>query len=64
VGMLISMAVCMAAVSVFVGGTDMLGPDMYAEFVEALRVSMLISAGIAVAGVFFSWFRGPAPDRK
>ena len=27
-------------------------------------VSMLISAGIAVAGVFFSWFRGPAPDRK
>ncbi|HJJ52002.1 MAG TPA: MFS transporter, partial [Methanocorpusculum sp.] len=63
-GMLISMAVCMAAVSVFVGGTDMLGPDMYAEFVEALRVSMLISAGIAVAGVFFSWFRGPAPDRK
>ena len=64
VGMLISMAVCMAAISVFVGGTDMLGPDMYAPFVEALRVSMLISTALAVFGVFFSWFRGPAPDRK
>lgn len=60
VGMLISMAVCMAAISFFVGGTDMLGPDMYAQFVEALRVSMLISAGLAVVGVFFSWFRGQA----
>ena len=60
VGMLISMAVCMATISFFVGGTDMLGPDMYAQFVEALRVSMLISAGLAVVGVFFSWFRGQA----
>jgi len=63
-GMLISMAVCMAAISLFVGGTDMLGPSMYAQFVEALRVSMLISTGLAVVGVFFSWFRGNVPELK
>ncbi|MEE1135656.1 MAG: MFS transporter [Methanocorpusculum sp.] len=64
VGMLISMAVCMAAVSFFVGGSDMLGPDMYAEFVEALRVSMIICTGLGIIGIFFSWFRGTAPDLK
>ena len=64
VGMLISMAVCMAAISLFVGSTDMLGPSMYEEFVEALRVSMLISSGLAVIGVFFSWFRGTVPAEK
>ena len=64
VGMLISMAVCMAAVSFFVGGSDMLGPDMYAEFVEALRVSMIICTGLGIIGIFFSWFRVTAPDLK
>ena len=63
-GMLLSMAVCMAAISLFVGGSDMLGPEMYAEFVEALRVSMLIGAGLAVIGLLFSWFRGPAVTQK
>jgi EmrB/QacA subfamily drug resistance transporter len=60
-GMILSMAICMAAISIFVGGLDMLGPDMYPEFVQALQVSMLICAGLAVIGIFFSWFRGKAP---
>ena len=60
-GMILSMAVCMAAISIFVGGLDMLGPNMYPEFVQALQVSMLICAGLAVIGIFFSWFRGKAP---
>ncbi len=64
IGMLISMAVCMAAITLFVGGSDMLGPEMYVEFVEALRVSMLIGTGLAVVGLFFSWFRGPVQNRK
>ena len=61
-GMLFSMAVCMAAISVFVGGLDMLGPDMYPEFVQAMQVSMVICSGLAVIGIFFSWFRGKAPE--
>ena len=64
IGMLISMAVCMAAISFFVGGSDMLGPSVYAEFVEALRVSMIVCTGLAVVGIFFSWFRGTAPELK
>ncbi|MDE2444139.1 MFS transporter [Methanocorpusculum petauri] len=62
VGMIISMAVCMSAISIYVGGTDMLGPAMYPEFLQALRVSMIFCAGLAFVGVVFSWFRGDAGD--
>jgi MFS family permease len=61
-GMILSMAICMAAISIFVGGLNMLGPDMYPQFVEALQVSMLVCSGLAVIGIFFSWFRGKAPE--
>lgn len=57
-GMLVSMAICMASISIFVGGTDLLGPQMHAEFVLSMQVSMIICAGLALIGVFFSWFRG------
>ena len=60
VGMIVSMAVCMSAISIYVGGTDMLGPAMYPEFLQALRVSMIFCAGLAFVGVVFSWFRGDA----
>lgn len=60
-GMILSMAVCMAAISIFVGGLDMLGPDMYPEFVQALQISMIVCSGLAVIGILFSWFRGNAP---
>ena len=63
-GMILSMAVCMAAVSIFVGGLDMLGPEIYPEFVQALQVSMIICAGLAVIGIFFSWFRGAVPANE
>lgn len=62
VGMIISMAVCMSAISIYVGGTDMLGPSMYPEFLQALRVSMIFCAGLALVGVLFSWFRGDTGD--
>ncbi len=61
-GMILSMSVCMAAISIFVGGMDMLGPNMYPEFVQALQISMLICSGLAVIGIIFSWFRGKAPE--
>jgi len=61
-GMILSMAVCMAAISIFVGGLDMLGPNMYPEFVQAMQISMLVCAGLAVIGILFSWFRGSAPE--
>lgn len=61
-GMILSMAICMAAISIFVGGLNMLGPDMYPQFVQALQVSMLVCSGLAVIGIFFSWFRGKAPE--
>lgn len=60
VGMILSMAVCMSAISIYVGGTNMLGPAMYPEFLLALKVSMIFCAGLAIVGVFFSWFRGDA----
>ncbi len=61
-GMILSMAICMAAISIFVGGLNMLGPDMYPQFVQAQQVSMLVCSGLAVIGIFFSWFRGKAPE--
>lgn len=57
-GMLISMAVCMAAMSIFVGGTELLGPEMHTEFISAMQMSMIICAGFALVGVFLSWFCG------
>lgn len=59
-GMAISMAVCMSAITIFEGGDDMLGPEMYPDFLEALQVSMVFCAGLAMVGVLFSWFRGDA----
>lgn len=61
-GMAISMAVCMSAITIFEGGDDMLGPEMYPDFLEALQVSMVFCAGLAVVGVLFSWFRGDAAE--
>ncbi|MDO5845846.1 MAG: MFS transporter [Methanocorpusculum sp.] len=60
-GMLLSMAVCMASISFIVGGEELLGEGMHAEFMFAMRTAMVICAGFAVAGVFFSWFRGENP---
>lgn len=59
-GMVLSMEVCMSAITIFEGGDDMLGPAMYPDFLEALQVSMLFCAGMTVVGVLFSWFRGGA----
>ena len=63
-GMLLSMAVCMTVISVIVGSTALLGPAVYAEFTAALRISMLISVSLSFVGLFFSWFRGPAPNQQ
>lgn len=60
IGMIISMAICMSAISIYVGGTDMLGPTMYPEFLQALKVSMIFCAALACIGVIFSWFRDDA----
>lgn len=62
IGMLMSMAVCMAAISVFVGGEELLGEGMHAEFLLAMQVAMTICAGFAAVGVLFSWFRGKNPE--
>ncbi len=61
-GMILSMAVCMAAISIFVGSTDMLGPAMYDRFLQALQISMIICAALAGIGAIFSWFRGSAQE--
>ena len=60
-GMLISMGICMAVISIFVGGTEVLSASMYADFAFAIKVSMLICAGLCAIGLLFSWFRGKAP---
>ncbi|HJJ28720.1 MAG TPA: MFS transporter [Methanocorpusculum sp.] len=62
IGMLFSMAICMASISLIVGGTKLLGPAMHAQFILAMQIAMLVSAGLAVLGVFFSWFRGALPE--
>lgn len=36
----------------------MLGPAMYPDFLEALQVSMLFCAGLAVVGVLLRCMRG------
>ncbi|HJJ55293.1 MAG TPA: MFS transporter [Methanocorpusculum sp.] len=61
-GMLISMAICMSAISICVGSSEVLNESMYGGFAIALQVSMLICAGLAVLGTIFSWFRGPEPN--
>lgn len=61
VGMLFSMAVAMSFVGIIVGGSELIGPAMYAEFAVAMQFSMLVYTGLAVVGILFSWFRGPAP---
>ncbi|HJJ39575.1 MAG TPA: MFS transporter, partial [Methanocorpusculum sp.] len=60
-GMLISMAICMAAISLIVGSSELLNEAMYADFAHALKVSMLICTGLGVVGAILSWFRGPVP---
>lgn len=60
-GMLISMAICMAAISLIVGSSELLNESMYADFAYALKVSMLICAGLGVLGAILSWFRGSVP---
>lgn len=60
IGMLMSMAICMSSISFFVGGTELIAPEMYSEFVLSFQAAMLISACIAAVGIFTSWFRGEA----
>ena len=61
-GMLISTAICMACISVFVGSTEMLEPSVYGAFTHALQIAMLICAVLGIIGAVFSWFRGPVPE--
>ncbi|HJJ31918.1 MAG TPA: MFS transporter [Methanocorpusculum sp.] len=63
-GMLISTAVCMACISIIVGGTELLEPSVYGNFTSALQVAMLICAVLCIIGAFFSWFRGPVPEAE
>jgi len=58
-GMLISTAICMASISIFIGGTAFLEPSVYQGFTHAFQVAMLICAVLGIIGIFFSWFRGP-----
>jgi len=60
-GMLISTAICMTSIAVFIGGTTFLEPSVYGEFTHAFQVAMLICAGLGIIGAIFSWFRGPIP---
>ena len=51
----------MAAISLIVGSSELLNESMYADFAYALKISMLICAGLGVVGAILSWFRGSVP---
>lgn len=57
-GMVVSMGIAMAVISVIMGSLDMLEPSTYGNFVDVIRVSFIVSAVMCILALLASWFRG------
>ncbi len=64
-GQMLSMGLAAMALSIFIGPLR-ISPANHAQFMEAVRVTFLVFAGMGAAGVFFSMARGrmPAADGR
>lgn len=59
-GMVLSMAIAMCAVSVFLGSTEMLQADTSASFLTAMKITFYIGIVLCLAGAVLSYSRGPS----
>lgn len=57
-GMVASMGIAMAAISIIMGSLDMLEPSTYGNFVDVIRVSFVVSSVMCILALMASWFRG------
>jgi EmrB/QacA subfamily drug resistance transporter len=55
-GQMLSMGIAMMVLAIFVGNVR-ITPELYPAFLESMKVSMVISAVMCVAGIFFSLVR-------
>jgi hypothetical protein len=53
---MLSMGIAMMVLAIFVGNVR-ITPELYPAFLESMKVSMVISAVMCVAGIFFSLVR-------
>ncbi|MCL2143712.1 MAG: MFS transporter [Methanomassiliicoccaceae archaeon] len=64
VGMMSSVAIVMCMISVMMGTTANITPDMYGAFIDSVRYSFAVCFMLAVAGAVMTWFSkgDEAPD--
>ncbi len=55
-GQMLSMGIAMMVLAIFVGN-EPITPELFSAFIEALKVSMAIFAGLCIAGIVFSLVR-------
>ena len=60
-GQMLSMGVAMMVLAIFVGNV-LITPGLYPAFLESMKVSMVISAALCIAGIFFSLVRYAGTD--
>ena len=58
-GMVLSMAIALCAISVFLGSTEMLRSDTVLLFLTALRTTFYIGSAFCLTGAVLSYLRGP-----
>ena len=58
-GMVLSMAIAMCSISVFLGSTEMLNPSTVPLFLDALKITFYIGTGCCLIGAVLSYLRGP-----
>lgn len=60
-GQMLSMGVAMMVLAIFVGNVQIV-PGLFPVFLEGMKVSMVISAALCIAGIFFSLVRYAGTD--
>lgn len=63
-GMMVSMSIAMASISVVMGSTDNLAPDTYVAFVDTIRFAFSVCFCMCVVGIICSWFRGETDEES
>jgi MFS family permease len=64
VGMMFSVAVIMCMISVTMGTSNNITPDMYDPFVRAIRYAFSVCFVLAAVGTFMTWFSRDRPPRN
>ena len=63
-GMVLSMAIAMCAISVFLGSTEMLNEETVPLFLAAIRTTFYISTCLCLTGAVLSYLRGPTTRKE